>query len=364
MVVSHANPGLLLPSGKPNPYAPQQQQQSQNPWGLVDPTKRLTGQYSGTVDQAWQGLNYASQQRWGKSLDDQTKQKIAQNAQAKGWTGGAVNQDHYNEALGFMEGLYGPDAKPGGELDSSQPVPKVGSENAIEEWKKQAPVAGVPTSFRNTNPYYAQQTQNMQKILQNPETMDQKWQDRQNEQQKESAARMMQQMQGQGQQALAGRGFGGGGGQQQAMTAQNQQQMMQQILSGRRDTAQQAVTQNRQDQLNALQASQGLAGQEWDADMGLSAMNLQQMNQNRNANLQEFLGLHGADMDMLNFGENKSQFNKGFGLDFLRYLAQGDQFNRSLGENQRQFNGQQGFNWANMNAQQQQNMMNTIMGWF
>lgn len=364
MIVSHANPGFVMPSGKPNPYAPPKPQ-PQNPWGSVDPTKKLTGQYSGTVDQAWQGLDYASQQRWGKSLDDQTKQKIAQNAQAKGWAGGAVNQDHYNEALGFMEGLYGPDSnKPGNELDSSQPVPRLGSESAIEQWKQQAPAAGVPTSFRGTNPYYAQQTQNMQKILQNPETMNQQWQDRQNEKQKESAARMMQQMQGQGQQALAGRGFGSGGGTQQAMQAQNQQQMMQQILAGRRDTAQTAVTQNRQDQLQALDASSRLAGQEWDAQMGLANMNLNQMNQNRQGSLQEFLGMHGADMDMLRHEEGRNQFNKNYGLDFLRYLAQGDQFNRTLGENQRQFNGQQGFNWASLNAQQQQQLMNTILGAF
>ena len=98
--------------------------------------------------------------------------------------------------------------------------------------------------------------------------------------------------------------------------------------------------------------------------MGLSAQNLNQMNQNRQANLQDFLGMNSADLETLKFGENKSQFNKNYGLDFLRYLAQKDQFGQTLGENQRQFNGQQGFNWASLNAQQQQQLMATILGAF
>lgn len=350
---------LTLPSGKPNPYS-QQPAKAASPWGSLDASKPLQGQYSGTVDQAWQGLNYAAQQGWGKTLSDQDKQRLAQ---ASGYQSGAVNQDHYNKALTELDTMYGPRQSQLEETPRQQ-EPQLGPGSAIDQWKQQAPVAGVPGSFRGANPYYAQQQQNMNKILANPQTMDQGWQDRQNEQQKESAQRMMQQANTQAGQAMAGRGFGANGGTQQAMQNQNQQQMMSQILSGRRDTAQKAVTQNRQDEYNALDASQRLAGQEWDADMGRSAQNLQQMNQNRNANLQEFLGLHGADLDMLNFGEGKSQFNKGFGLDFLRYMAQKDQFNQSLGENQRQFNGQQGLGWASLNAQQQQNMMNTIMGWF
>lgn len=349
---------LTLPSGKPNPYSPQPQQQK-SPWGSIDASKPLQGQYSGTVDQAWQGLGYAAQQGWGKTLSEQDKQRLAQ---ASGYQSGAVNQDHYNKALAELDVMYGPrQSKPD---QPQQPMPQLGPESAMNQWKQQAPVAGVPTSFRNANPYYAQQQQNMSRILQNPQTMDQNWQDRQNEQQKESAQRMMQQANAQNAQAFAGRGFGPGGGPQQAMQNQNQQQMMQNILAGRRDTAQRAVTQNRQDQYNALDQSQRLAGQEWDAQMGLAGQNLNQINQNRQGNLQEFLGLNGADLDMLKFGASNDQFNKGFGLDFLRYMAQKDQFDRSLGENARQFNGQQGLGWANLNAQQQQQMMNTIMGWF
>jgi hypothetical protein len=175
---------------------------------------------------------------------------------------------------------------------------------------------------------------------------------------------MMQQLGQQQGQAMAGRGFSGNSGAQQAMTQQNQQAMMQQILSGRRDTAQKAAQVNRQDEYNALDASQQLAGQEWDASMGLSAMNLGQMNTNRQQSLQDYLGYTGANLDQNKFTESKSQFNKNYGLDFLRYLAQKEQFGQTLGENKRQHNNQQGFNWASLSAQQQQQLMATILGAF
>lgn len=356
---------LTLPSGKPNPYAPKPAQQAggNNPWASygLDPTQRQAAGQQGNFKQASDGLTYYAQQR-GKTIDQGMWDQLAQKTGYKG--DDKVSGQMYNQGLDYLDSQWGPNTPQTGGVEPKQQMPELGPNSAIEQWKQQAPAAGVPQSFRNANPYYAQQQQNMSKILANPETMNQQWQDRQNEQQKESASRMMQQAGAQGQQALAGRGFGGGGGAQQALQAQNQQQLMQNILSGRRDTAQQAVTQNRQDQYNALDASSRLAGQEFDSDFNLSNQALGQINQNRGQNLQEFLGLHGADLDMLQFGENKSQFNKGFGLDFLRYLAQKDQFGQSLGENQRQFNGQQGFNWANLNAQQQQNMMNTVMGWF
>lgn len=348
---------LTLPSGKPNPY--QAKPKPQGPWGALDPTKPLQGQYSGTVDQAWQGLNYAAQQGWGKSLSEQDKQRLAQ---VSGYQGGAVNQDHYNKALSELNTMYGPQVQ--AQPQGPQGPKELGPTSAVEQWQQQAPAAGVPQSFRGTNPYYAQQQQVMNKVLANPQTMGQQQQDQLNEAQKESALRMQKQVGAQAQQSLAGRGFGTGGGTQQALQSQMGQDTMNQILAGRRDVAVKAAAQNRQDELNALQASQGLAGQEWDANMGLGALNLGQMNQNRQSNLQEWLGKHSADMDMLGFEQGRDQFNKGFGLDFLRYLAQKDQFGQTLGENQRQHNNQMGFNWANMSADQQNKMMQTIMGWF
>ena len=370
---------LTLPSGRPNPYAPQPQAQAPaNPWGQLDPTKPQAAGQRGSAQMAMQGLQYAAQKGWRKQLTQDQQNQLYAHAQANGYQGGDVDSDTYNRGLSYMEqmlgakgggnGLDGTPERPapvGGGLDGtpeSQPG-NLGNDNAIRQWQQQAPVAGVPNSFRQSNPYAGQQQQLMSRILANPGTMDAKFQNQLSEAQKESASRMQQQAQAQGQQQIAGRGFGSGGGAQQAMTDQNQQNMISQLLAGRRDIATQATQTNRADELNALNASSQLAGQEFTGDMQRAGMALGQMNQNRQANLQDFLGLHGADMDMLRFGQSNEQFNKGFGLDFLRYLAQKDQFQQSLGEQGRQFNNQMGFNWASLSAQQQQQLMSQIFGY-
>jgi len=351
--------GFVMPSGKPNPY--QQQQKPPSPWGAIDPSQKLTGQYSGTVDQAWQGLNYAAQTGWGRQLSPEEQQKIAQHAQQNGYAGGNVNQDQYNTALGYMEQLLG--AKPSqGEQGPKQELPQLGNENAQNQWQQQARVTGVPQSFRGSNPYAQQQQQIMQRILANPQTMGQQQQDQLNESQKESAVRLQRQAQQQGQQQLAGRGFGAGGGSQQQLNAQTNQQMMNQVLAGRRDVALKAAQQNRQDELQALQQSGQMAQQDFSNDMQLGQLGLNQINQNRQGNLQDFLGLHGADMDVMRLQEGQNQFNKTFGLDFLRYLQNGDQFNQSMGENKRQFNNQMGYNWSNLQGQQMDNFLARLLG--
>lgn len=365
---------LTLPSGRPNPYAQQPQQQA-NPWGNIDPSTPVQAGMTGSREKAAQGLGYAAQKKWGKSLTQDQYNQIFANAQANGYKGGDVDSETYNKSLSYMEqmmgggnGLDGTPERPapvGGGLDGtpeSQPG-NLGNQNAMNQWSQQAPVAGVPGSFRQANPYAGQQQQLMSKILANPGTMDEKFQNQLSEAQKESASRMQQQAQATGQQQIAGRGFGSGGGAQQAMTDQNQQNMISQLLAGRRDIATQAAQTNRGDELNALNASSQLAGQEYNADLQRSGMALGQMNQNRQANLQDFLGLHGADMDMLRYGQSNEQFNKNYGLDFLRYMAQKDQFQQSLGENGRQFNAQQGFNWASLSAQQQQQLMAQMFGY-
>lgn len=314
----------------------------------------------------------------------------------------------------------GPDPAP------VQPRPIVGAAQGIKEWQQQAPVAGVPPQFRGPqnpygqqqqqlmqgmfqqqqgrqapqNPFSGQQQQLMQRILANPQTMGPEQQAMLAEKQKESALRMGQQQQQMGAQALAGRGFGSGGGAEQALQAQSQQDIMRSILQGRRDTALQAAGQNRADELNALRASMGLQQQGYDQEMGFnqqafeqglgtlrasqglqgqefdqalqgyganmqgSQQALNQMNANRGMNLNEFLGLNAADLDMMKFGEGQRQFDKGYGLDFLRYLAQKDQFNQTLGEQGRQFNANQGLNWAQLDAQQQQQLMNAVLGMY
>lgn len=361
-MATNGTTGFVMPSGRPNPYQ-QRQAAPTNPWGSVDPSQKLQGQYSGSVDQAWQGLNYAAQKGWGRALTQDEQNKIASNAQQNGYAGGNVNQDHYNRALDYMGSLLGPQVPEQGPV-APQEQAQTGNTNAINQWQQQARVAGVPQSFRGSNPYAGQQQQMMSKMLLNPHTMGQQQQDQLNEAQKESAIRMQQQTNAQGQQQLAGKGFGAGGGTQQMLNDQSAQAMMNAVLAGRRDTALKAGQQNRQDEINALSTSNQLASQDFNNEMQLAQMGLNQINQNRQGNLQDFLGLQGADMDMLRLDEGKNQFNKTFGLDFLRYLQQGDQFNKSFGEGQRQFNGTMGLNWSQLQGQQMDQFLARLLGIF
>lgn len=353
---------LTLPSGKPSPYAPKPVQPV-NPWGSQhDPSKPVQGQYSGSQDQAKAGLNYAAQKGWGRSLTPEEEQSIYGNAQKQGYKGGNVDTNTYNNSLSYMQQLLGPQAEKPKAPTPGEPAPGLGAENATAQWSKQALAAGVPQSYRGANPYADQQQAMMSKILANPETMGQQFQDQLGESQKESANRMLKQGQNAASQQQANRGFSTGGGQEHAMRGQQQQDMISNLLSGRRDIATQATQQNRQDQYNALNASQGLNDAEWNGQMQLAGLGLNQMNQNRGANLNDFLGAHSADMDVMNWEQNNDQFNKNFGLDFLRWGTQKDQFNATLGENQRQFNGNMGFNWASLSAQQQQQLMAQMFG--
>lgn len=426
---------LVLPSGRPMPqFQPPVRPKVANPWAQygLDPTQRQQSSVSGTADMARQGLGYAAQQQYGKQLSDDDWNRLTQNAQATGYKGGNVTGDDYNRALDFMGTMYGqpqPGQTPGtGGVDPmpAQPRPVVGAQQGIKEWQAQSPAAGVPPAFRGPqnpyapqqqqlvgqmfgqqqsrqqpgNPYGGQQQDLMKRILANPQTMGPEQQAMLAEKQKESALRMGQQVQQQGQQALAGRGFGSGGGTQQALQGQVGSDVMRSILQGRRDVALQAAGQNREDELNALRASMGLQQQGFDQEMGYnqqafgqgldtlrasqglqgqefeqalqgyganlqgSGQALNQMNANRGMNLNEFLGLNSADLDMMKFGEGQRQFDKGYGLDFLRYLAQKEQFGQTLGEQGRQFNANQGLNWAQLNAQQQQQLMNSVLGMF
>ena len=168
---------LTLPSGKPNPYAPKPQGGGANPWQSygLDPMKRQAGNQQGNFKQASEGLNYYAQQR-GKTIDQGMWNQIAAKTGYKG--DDKVSGDMYNQGLDYLESQWGPNAPPTGGVEQNPNGPgnvnQLGSENAINQWRAQAPAAGVPTSFRSLNPYAAQQQANMSKILANPETMDQR----------------------------------------------------------------------------------------------------------------------------------------------------------------------------------------------
>ncbi len=122
------------------------------------------------------------------------------------------------------------------------------------------------TNFSQFNDPRNQQIQggadaNMMHLLNNPESMSQIWQDQMFEKQKDDANSWAAQMGLANNQALVGRGHSLGGGVQQGMNQDLQSQLMQQLLSGRRDIATQAATQNFQDRLNVnAAADQNMSG--------------------------------------------------------------------------------------------------------
>jgi len=349
-----------MPVGKPKASA------EANPWAGTgyDPLNPVAQGAEGDLDFAVKGLQYAAQQKYGKQLDQNQLNQIA--AQA-GYKGGKVNADMYNKALGYLPTIFGAAGQP---VQPTQPVTQpgmgpggsqqnVGPGAAANQYQQQQmQVAGVPPAFAQANPYQQQQQQMMQQILMNPATMGQKQQDQLMERQKEAAASMAQQLGQQAQRAGASRGFAANPAQQQAL----QQQMMAQILSGGRDVALQASQQNRQDQYNALNASSQLANQGFQNDLQRAGMGLGQINQNRQLGLQEYLGEHGVGLDNRRFTQQQQEFAKTFGLDFLRYMAQKDQFNRQLNQQGQQFNDQMGLNWNQNLFNQQKSFLDYISG--
>lgn len=343
---------------------PVKQAQNANPWAQqgIDPTKPIENMgLQGPLDFAVQGLQYAAQQKYGKQLDQNQLNQLA--AQA-GYKGGNVTAQQYNAALQGLGGMFGQPVQPTQPAQPANPMQpgQVGPTPAAQQYQQQVPIAGVPQQWNQANPFYAQQTQLMQNMLANPHTLSQQNQNQINERQKEAALSMMQQVQGQNQRADVRSGFAGGGGRTQALNQQAQNDMIGQLLSGQRNTAIMAGQQNRQDELNALNASGQLAQQGFQNDLSRAQLGLGQMNQNRQMNLQELLGQHGINMDEKKFAEMQDQFKKQYGLDFLQYLAQLDQFNRSLNQNQGQFLDSMGLNWAQHQAAQANNFLNFLYG--
>lgn len=103
--------------------------------------------------------------------------------------------------------------------------------------------------------------QQLLKLIQNPQSLNQTWQDQMFEAQKDDATAFAKQMGLQNQQGMVGRGFNPMGNQAQWQQQELQGQLGNQLLAGRRDVATKAALQNRADELNALQAAEaGLSG--------------------------------------------------------------------------------------------------------
>ena len=190
--------------------------------------------------------------------------------------------------------------------------------------------------------------------------MGQTFQDQLAESQKDQALAMRQQLGGQVQQDSVSRGRSSGSGVERAILGGLDNNLVSQLLGGRRQIAVDAATQNRQDELGALSASNAADAADLqrfgynndvignnnqsaiaEANLGL---------QGRQLTLQELLGKSGIDLEQAKFGEGKRQFNTGAGLDLLRFIESQRQFNTGLTEEQRQFNSSLGNNQYQFNA--------------
>lgn len=303
---------------------PQQQQgpQPQGQYGGINPSANgVPKTYSVDQYQQW------AQQRYGRQA---TPQELQQLAGKVGYKGGPINEEMWKKAqeesdiMARSLGWNGPSAPPW----SSEP----GKINAVE---------GRMFGPQYQNPFQQQQQDMMRQLLGSGGSMNQTMQDQLFERQKEQSNALAKQFGMMGQQAAGARGFSSGGNAAQAAQSQVNSNLARELMGGRRDISAQAAQVNRQDQLNALNASMGLDQQGYQQFMG-----------DRSASLQEWLAQRGDHWQ----GQN-------YGLDNRRFLESIRQFNQSLGENSRQFNNQMGYNYANMNNNNQNDFMRYLMGY-
>lgn len=242
-----------------------------------------------------------------------------------------------------------------------------------------------------------QQNTLLDAIMAHPETMDANTIAQLKEQQKEQALLLGQQDMGQYSQNAVARGTLNSG-QTQGYRANSANNINNAILSGNRATDLAAIAQNRQDQLNALGASTGVAqdqlGRSTQAygtglqgqmaqdssklshaqfGLGVDQANAQQkqleFQSQADSNNSAFAralaaaqnqqGIYGQDLQA-QFGNSAST------LDLQKFLESQRQFNQSLDNNQSQFGQTLGFNYnqldQNGNLQQQQNLLSAIRG--
>lgn len=316
-----------------------------------------------TQQQAVAGLRDYAKTKYGKDLSDQD---FANYAQKSGYTGGDVDENQYNAARGAIDTAFAPTS--GG--TGGPPPPAAGPPTPLPAGYQ------APVFTQQQNPLWGQ----MQGILRNPHTMNQQWQDQAFEQQKELGNSMRQQLGQQVQQSAVSRGVGAGSGATQAVLGGLDQNLVEQLLGARRNISQTAAIQNRADEMGALQLAEALQSGQFGRDLSAYGANLQGAQQqfaggmgmyglqeaartgDRAFNLQDWLARMTTQLEQNKFTEGQRQFNQGFGLDFLRYLQQGNQFDRSLNQNQGQFNNNMALNWFNANNNQNNNFLNFLLG--
>jgi len=209
------------------------------------------------------------------------------------------------------------------------------------------------------------------RVLANPETLGADQTNAMKMASKESALGMADQLRGDSATQLASRGFDSGGGMAAAGRGQLDAALVDQLIRSNRDIDLTAAATNRADQLNALGVSDSLLNSEVgratqnfqaaltgdmaadDASFRRDSYNTdQEYNQyrdNRQMVLQEWLADAGVHMDARRLDQVDSQFEQTFGLSLMQFL-----------ESQRQHNNGMGFNYASLNANSQNALMNFL----
>lgn len=243
----------------------------------------------------------------------------------------------------------------------------------------------------------AQQTALMNAIMANPQTMDANTVAQMKEAQKEQALLLGQQNMGAYTQAAIGRGTLGSG-QTDAFRMGNNTNVNNAVLSGNRSTDLAAIAANRQDQLNALSASSGLAqdqlgratsayGTGLQGQLAQDSSNLSHANfglgvDQANANQQQLAyqsqaaannaaagrAQQGASNAQSIYGQDVSARlgQQTQALDLQKFLEQQQEFQQSLANNKNQFGQNLGLSYdqlgQNGNLTQQQMLLNAIAG--
>lgn len=247
--------------------------------------------------------------------------------------------------------------------------------------------AGQLSAFQGpqTGTVGAQNTALMEQILANPESLSPEVVAQMKASGKTSAARQQEQLRQQAATTLAGRGFSGGGGMQAAADAAVDQNFLESLLDSNRDVDITAAQTNFQDRLRASQAgtdfqnaasnraigesgaevqrfgaNEGFRQAESQDDLQRDSFRQGQMQQDRTANLQEWLGRNGVNIDTNKLNEQMRQFNQTFGFDVTRFLDDIRRDNRNFGEGQRQNDNQLGFGYNQLQQQSQNSLLNFL----
>jgi hypothetical protein len=294
-----------------------------------------------------------------------------------------------------------PGAIPATPAQSGQPATPAVPYQGYQQAPTMAPLpqAHAPQQFTQWGGFDEGQQGQLQqdlinRILQNPHTMNDQAVAQLKEKQKESAHSIMAQTQGAADSRAAARGVLGGG----AAEGQNRQiasDFGQHLMGAYRDIDLGRLQQDRADELSALEmsdvlmgsrfgrANEGyrntLAGQDaqeqanqFASDYGLrrgvaetgfamdawnndqnrlsdtSQFNQSNATDNRRIDVQDRLGQGGLDLDARRIAEQGRQFDASHKLDFLNYLQRGDHFNDEMGLNWERLNSDNTARWFGM----------------